>query len=108
MDKKNGRIITGLWFNIISIFFTALIFILELEKILKVFDFVYEVSPYLIDFLAIFELICLIYGIIFFALSVIDINKVLDTIKESKKKMPPEVVERLKRNLHDKNEKDSV
>lgn len=107
MDKKNGRIITGLWFNIMSIFL-ALIFILDLEKLLRVLDFQYKISPYLIDFLAVFELICLIYGLIFFALSVKDINKVLDTIQESKKTIPPEVVERLKKNILDKNEKDSV
>lgn len=110
MSKKNGRIIKGLTFNMVSIFI-SLIFILKLEKVLIVFDkilksinFNISIYGFLINYLAILGLICLVMSFIYFSLSIKDITTILRAIEEDnkKKKLPPELIDNLKDKINKK------
>lgn len=100
IERKNSRMMTGLVFHIIVIFI-ALSFIFDvpkcfilIDKVLKVLKINIIISTFLIDLLAIFEIVCLVIGILHFTLSIRDIHSLLQAVTKRNDNVPDEEIDK--------------
>lgn len=98
IDKKSSTILTGLIYNLIAIF-CALVFVLHLDS------FVVGRFVSFLRFIVCLELVALVEGIIYLAVSVKIMYFLLKLVMDSKPDIPDEVIERVKSRIYDEGDK---